>query len=243
MVFSLPLIFTEVQSEDAGVKSSGRKYKRCLAGVVCVLAIAPACNRLGAANGAAGDTSRNSPNLPFHSDPNAEPSAADNPRPGLPSETQEVSVPFRFHARVLPAGTLLTVRLEHALNGSKVRAGDPFSAVVAEPVTVDGDTLVGAGAAVTGAVECAVASSEPRSEGYVRLILSTITIEGKQLPLRTSSLFAHGTEQASGLNPGRDTASPRLPQGRRLTFRLTAPASLDGQSAIAYGPYPAVNTN
>ncbi|MGA8761562.1 MAG: hypothetical protein WB562_01625, partial [Candidatus Sulfotelmatobacter sp.] len=79
-------------------------------------------------------------------------------------------------------------------------------------------------------------STASRSTGYVRLTLSTITIDGKRLPLQTSSLFAQGTVQPIVRSDG--VANPsgiRLPRGRRLTFRLTVPAVLDRKNAVADG--------
>jgi hypothetical protein len=138
----------------------------------------------------------------------------------------------------LPAGTLLTVRLQNSLSSLGVRAGKIFSAVVDEPVVIDGNILVGRGTGVSGRVESAQTSPPTRNSASLRLILDSITIKGKQWPLQTASLFArgapgegHNLSIASGLGEAPYSVGPttvRLKKGRRLTFRLTQAVSLGG---------------
>jgi hypothetical protein len=162
-------------------------------------------------------------------------------------------LPFRAgsHARILPSGTLLTVELEDPLSTSKVRAGDAFTASVTAPLTVDGETLIARGATVTGRVESAQLQADRpglvSGSGYFRLTLNAVAVDGRQLALQTSSLFARGTSQPSNVSsPG--TASDLrsdgilVQKGRRLTFRLTAPVTLDDPNSMAdrqsVGPIP-----
>ena len=152
------------------------------------------------------------------------------------------SLPFRvgLGPRILPSGTLLTVQLEDSLVASQVHPGDAFPAIVAAPLTIDGDTVIGHGTAVTGRVESAQTQADRPGlvpgAGYFRLSLSAITIGGRQLALQTSSLFTRGTFLgANGLSSGASDGV-RVQKGRRLTFRLTAPVSLDGPSAMASPP-------
>ena len=90
----------------------------------------------------------------------------------------------------------MTVQLDDALSTTKTHAGDAFTASVAAPIGIDGDTLVERGTAVTGRVEFAQPQTDrpglAPGSGYFRLTLSAITIEGRQLALQTSSLFARG---------------------------------------------------
>lgn len=135
--------------------------------------------------------------------------------------------------RVLPSGTLLVVQLDDSLSSAKVHAGDAFTASVASPLDVDGDTVVERGAAVTGRVEAARAQTDhpgaAGGSGYFQLSLSAITLGGRQLSVQTSSLFARGTfEKPDGV---------RVTKGRHLTFRLTAPVILDDPGALANRQY------
>jgi hypothetical protein len=213
--------------------------------LLLVVAFAAGCNRLGAA-GSEDKAASGDRKLPFHTEAGAgQSSPGDTDHPNLAQAKDSLPFASPSHLRVLPSGTLITVRLEHPLDSSEVHAGDTFSAVVAEPVALDGDTMVARGAAVTGAIESAQESSAQRSTGYIRLSLNAISIDGKRLPLQTSSLFARGTAQPPGLHSVRATAaiSIQLPAGRRLTFRLTVPASLDPRNSIANGQYSLPSTD
>jgi hypothetical protein len=172
--------------------------------------------------------------LPFHSD--TDPTVA-VPSPDLRATD---SLPFAAGSHILPSGTLLTVQLEDALSTSKVRAGDTFTALVTAPLTIDGAALIKRGAAVTGRVESARSRTDPSAlaPGYFRLTLSAITVEGRRLPLQTSSLFARGSPQLSNISSSANPEDPpssgiKVEKGRRLTFRLTAPVALDDPSSIA----------
>ena len=139
--------------------------------------------------------------------------------------------PFQNLASVpeLPAGTLVTVRLEKQISSDRVGNETTFAAVVDEPVLMDGKVAVPRGAMVTGRIESARASDVGRGRGYIRLTLDTITIAGKKLPLRTSSLFVRGVA-GEVLSSGSDqdeaesnsSTVTHLQRGRRLTFRLAA---------------------
>ncbi len=169
--------------------------------------------------------------LPFHSDID-QASSSDGALAATASDPkQAASLPFRAvtHPLTLPAGTLLTVQLEDALSTAKVHAGDVFRASIADPLPIDRDLLLEPGTPVTGRVE-SVRSQAVRpgllpGSGYFRLTLSSMTVAGRQLALQTSSLFARGAAQAS--------EGVGVQKGRRLTFRLTAPVTLDAAKSIA----------
>ncbi len=182
--------------------------------------------------------------LPFRPDTDQASSSSGGAHPAVPPDAKlATGLPFRAasHPRILPSGTLLTVQLEDSLSTATVHAGDAFTASVAAPLTVDGDTVIERGTTVTGRVESAQSDADhpglvPGS-GYFRLTLSAITVEGRQLVLQTSSLFARGTSQPSNVSsPGSpDLRSPvlQVQKGHRLTFRLTAPVTLDHQNSMA----------
>jgi len=160
--------------------------------------------------------------LPFH--PSAhQASAAEGVHPAvLPDPKPASAVPFNSHPHTLPSGTLLTVQLQDSLTAAKVRDGDTFTASVAAPLTIDGDSLIERGAVATGHVESVRSQA---GSGYFQLTLSALTVEGRPLPLQTTSLFARGTfQQADGV---------RVQKGRRLTFRLTSPVTLNEPKSMA----------
>jgi len=167
--------------------------------------------------------------LPFHSDTGQSSNGAS--APGALDPKQAASLPFRdeAHPRLLPAGTLLTVQLEDSLSTAKVRAGDEFTASVSAPLVLDQYTIVPRGTAVTGRVESArslpAGPGRVPSSGYFRLTLSSIAVEGRQIAIQTSSLFARGSLQP--------LAGISVPKSRPLTFRLTAPVQLDEPNSAA----------
>ena len=220
-------------------------------GIYClVLSLNQGCARPGPLPPTNAGSSASEQKLPFY--PDAEPSSAsEGARPRLKDQDnvsadskQATGLPFHRGSRpcVLPSGTLLTVQLEDSLSTAKVRAGDAFTASVAAPLTLGGETLIARGAAVTGRVESAQLQADRSgwvsASGYFRLTLSAITVDGRQLALQTSSLFARGTSQpwkvSSSGNPSDQRPNGVLVQkGRRLTFRLTAPVTLDDPNSMA----------
>jgi len=139
-----------------------------------------------------------------------------------------VGVPFH-DSQSLPAGTLLTVRLSDPISAENPATSGTFAAVLDEPVIVEGSALVPRGVSVAGRVESARASKVKRNLGYVRLTLDSIDLDGKDLALQTSSLFASGTAVDSDVSAG----VIRLEKGRRLTFRLSEPVYVASRQPIS----------
>lgn len=217
----------------------------CVLVALCLaLSLSPGCARSGDVHRAEQDSGSQASEqkLPFHQ--NSEHSSDDGARPSVPPDPiPRGNAPFRAASSVLslPAGTLVTVRLEASLPISQVQPGDRFTASLAGPLLVDGNTLVEPGAAMVGHVESAQPPEDRpglgRNPGYVRLTLNTITIGGRTLALHTSSLFARCTLPAGNsvvYSPASlGSGASRLQKGRHLTFRLTAPVTLVDPNAIA----------
>jgi hypothetical protein len=149
----------------------------------------------------------------------------------------------------LPEGTPIRVRLQSALSSISTHAGDSFSAVIDEPVEIDGQTLVTSGTAVTGRVleakpsVMAVRSSPERSSlernslepGYLRIVLVSLNVGGRIVMIETSSIFAKGRLRGER-NPATGMASSAswkdadkdivLGIDRRLNFRLAQSVDL-----------------
>jgi hypothetical protein len=214
-------------------------------GLCCLaLALSQGCVRSETSNSTS-PGSGGEQNLPFRPGTDQASSSSGGAHPAVPPDTKlATSLPFRAtsHRRIVPSGTLLTVELEDSLSTATVHAGDAFTASVAAPLTIDGDTVIERGTAVTGRVESAQSQTDrpglvPGS-GYFRLSLNAITVEGRQLALQTSSLFARGASEPSDVSsPGSaaELRSPNLqvPKGHRLTFRLTAPVTLERPNSMA----------
>lgn len=152
----------------------------------------------------------------------AEAKDAMNPDPGLPLHD----------SASLPAGTLLTVRLNSSISADGSNPTGTFDAVVDEPVVVNGVALVPRGANAEGRVESSRTSSVQHNRGYVRLTLASIGISGRDLPVQTSSLFARGrTEDDQASGDGTTPSVVHLDKGRRLTFRLTGPVRVEPETS------------
>ena len=141
----------------------------------------------------------------------------------------DIGVPFR-DPHSLPVGTLLTVRLKDPISSDRSGSSTIFTAVVDEPIVIEGETMVPRGSSVTGRVESAHPSMVNRSQGYVRLSLDAVDVDGRDMPIRTSSLFARG-RMDEPQTPDAE-AVVGVEQGRRLTFRLTEPVFMVSKVVI-----------
>jgi len=139
-------------------------------------------------------------------------------------------MPGQSHAASLPAGTLLTVRLQNPIPSDSNVKGI-FSAVVDEPVVVEGTVLVARGTEVIGRVESVQSSQAQGKRCCVRLTLDSIDISGKDLPIQTSTLFAHrGSRNSRPAGGSSVPGGTRLATGRRLTFRLAQATYVSGDT-------------
>lgn len=97
---------------------------------------------------------------------------------------------------VVPAGTVLTVRLGQAV-GSKISSpGATFTASVASPVAVEGKTVIPAGAAATGTVVDAKPLGRFKGGAVLQLRLTSITVNGADQAISTTSVVR--TEKGKG---------------------------------------------
>ncbi len=135
--------------------------------------------------------------------------------------------PFE-NARSLPIGTLLTVRLSDPLTAGGKGNDLAFEAVVDQSVLIDENTVLPQGTSVSGRVESARTSEMKPERGYVRLVLASVHLGGIEIPVQTASLFARQGPAARA-----SLSTVRLEKGRRLTFRLTEPVSLNPQRTKA----------
>ena len=143
----------------------------------------------------------------------------------------------------LPEGTPIPIRLQSALSSASAHAGDTFNAVVDEPVTMDGQTLVERGTAATGrvleskaaAISRASAKEDSPEPGYLRIVLVSLQVGGKPVAIETSSIFAKGGSREERNSVTGKTSGPQgrdrqkdivFGIDRRLNFRLAQTADL-----------------
>ena len=107
--------------------------------------------------------------------------------------TPQQQLPFvEGKTLVVPANTAIYVRLQQSISSSTAQSGQNFSAELDEPLVVEGQTLAPKGAPVTGKVVAARESGHMHNAGYLRITLSSITLNGKTVPLQTNSVFVSG---------------------------------------------------
>ena len=134
---------------------------------------------------------------------------AGNPQAAGPDDTLAASndqrVPFDMEddkglfgrpavpaAIAVPAGTPLSVRLQHSVSSATAQPGDSFEATLDEPLIIKGQTVAPKGASVTGRIVAARRSGRMHNSGYLRLALASIEVDGRSVPVQTSSIFVQG---------------------------------------------------
>ena len=109
------------------------------------------------------------------------------------ADTANAALPFTAPQGLsIPQGTPIYVRLQESISSRTAQAGQSFSAVLDEPLIVSGQTVAPSGAPVSGHVVAARESGRLHNAGYLRLTLSSIMLNGKSVPMQTSSIFIQG---------------------------------------------------
>jgi len=97
---------------------------------------------------------------------------------------------------IVPAGTVLTVRLGQAVGSKISSAGQTFTATLASPVDLEGKTAVPAGATASGTVVDAKPLGRFKGGAVLQLRLTSITVNGSEQSISTSSVVR--TEKGKG---------------------------------------------
>lgn len=85
----------------------------------------------------------------------------------------------------IPAGTEITVRLGETLSSKDSSAGQGFSASVAQPVVIDGKTVIERGAAARGTVVDAKGMGHFKGGALLEVRLSSVSINGRETSVET----------------------------------------------------------
>ena len=129
---------------------------------------------------------------------------------------------------VVPAGTLVSVRLDDRLSTESSRVGDVLHATVTAPVEVDGDTVIPAGAAIQGYVAMVEATSPLNGRGHLQFKYERLRVGDAEYNLDSPSVIYDvagiGDTTTHGSTP------PRFEPGTLLRF------SLDHELALRPSP-------
>jgi hypothetical protein len=115
-------------------------------------------------------------------------STADKSAPAASSNMARESKPEPAKPLVIPAGTVVTVRLGQSVGSKMSQPGQSFSATVASPVQVDGATVIPSGANATGTVVDAKPLGRFKGGAVLQLRLDSININGSEHQVQTSAL-------------------------------------------------------
>jgi hypothetical protein len=88
----------------------------------------------------------------------------------------------------IPAGTVITVRLGETLSSKESSAGQEFAATVAQPVEIDGRTVIEKGAAARGTVVDAKSMGHFKGGALLEVRLSSVSINGRETSVDTGML-------------------------------------------------------
>ena len=105
------------------------------------------------------------------------------------SHPSNTSVPFGTR---IPAGTRITIRLSDPISSATAQPYDTFEGALEEAVTLDGQTLLERGTRVRGKVVESGSKRSTHAPGYVRLVLTDISVDGRLRAVRTYTSFFKG---------------------------------------------------
>ena len=87
----------------------------------------------------------------------------------------------------VPSGTSLRVVLQQGVGTDASAPGSQFAAVLADPIVVDGKTVLEKGSAVSGRVVDVKKSGRVKGRATLSLALTSVLHEGKYVPIETQT--------------------------------------------------------
>jgi len=132
-------------------------------------------------------------------------------------------------ALTLPAGTVLQIRTNDFLSSDQSKAGDHFTAVLAQPLVVNGWVVARRGETIEGQVIAAKKAGRVKGVSQLELQLTNLTlVDGQVLPVQTALWQGSG-----GTSHGADAATIATTTG--LGAAIGAAANLGTGAAVGAG--------
>jgi hypothetical protein len=147
------------------------------------------CNSKPSTSSSGNDTGNSATNAPASS-------PTSSGQPSSSATTPAAPAPVEAEPLVVPAGTVVTVRLAQAVGSKISQPGQTFSATVATPVEVGGKTAIPAGAGASGTVVDAQPLGKIKGGAVLQLKLDSLRIGGADRPVQTSAVVR--TEKGKG---------------------------------------------
>ena len=127
-------------------------------------------------------------------------------------------------AATIPAGTTLTVSTVSLITSRDV-VGRSFEAKLAQDVSVKGNVALRAGTKAFGKITSSRAN--PRKSGPLAVELASIDVNGRRIPVKTSSVQPAGPPQtARQAHYGHTAGTTVVNPGSRMQFQLLRPVTL-----------------
>lgn len=108
--------------------------------------------------------------------------------PGIAGVENQTTVAPPPPPIVVPAGTDIVVTLGQALSSKTSQSGQTFTASVAQPISIDGQTAIPKGASVAGTVVTAKEKGKIKGEGQLSVRLLTVAVRGQTYQIQTNTL-------------------------------------------------------
>ena len=125
-------------------------------------------------------------------------------------------------AQTIPAGTTLHCRLIQTLSTRVNYPGDTFTALVSEPLAVNGRTVIPVGATLTGRVASVKRPGRIKGVGEMRLIAQSLALpDGHDVPLDAVLEGAAGASLGQAAGPAGSEGTIKGPHSRVKTIGET----------------------
>jgi hypothetical protein len=129
-----------------------------------------------------------------------------------------------LNAATIPAGTTLTVSTVSLVTSQSI-VGRSFEAKLAQDVSVKGNVVLKAGTKVFGKI--ASSRANPRKSGPLSVELASVSVNGRNVPVKTNSVEPHGPPQtARQAHYGHTAGTTVVNPGTRMQFQLLQPVAL-----------------
>lgn len=136
----------------------------------------------------------------------------------------------------MPAGTMIEIRIDEAVNSKTHKTGDWFAISLSQPLTHEGTTLIPAGTQGRGQVVHAAKSSWGGKAGELILAARYLELNGQQIALRGLKMGARGQSNETVALVAGAAATPLtfvitgknadIASGTLATAKLSAPLAL-----------------
>lgn len=151
------------------------------------LSVAALATLCGCSHSNAPSTAANSSSNPANNSAQSAPASAAPSSQGSAPAQPPAPAPIR-----IAAGKVLTVSLDQSISTKDSSSGDRFQASLAEPVTVDGNTVLRVGTRATGTIVQAASAGHLKGGALLELTLDGITFHGRKYSIQTSEFEEAG---------------------------------------------------